>query len=918
MSFASTNPVPLSQLDTALADKVRGRVPLTPSAWAALNPVLAVGEVAIDTAGQVKVGDGQTAYNSLGYMNQSVSPPPQPPLSDPAMQQAIAALAPLDASVPFSGVPKIPTALATGGSPLDTINRAWIENRLANLVPTADAPLVTTHPGLASTGGAGTVGTALTFTAGAASGTPAPTLTYALHHGQNSDVIIGSFVSFATLQSTYPSIQAGWTGNLVLRMNAANTVGVDASGVSTTIIQLSTTSALPVPVTTGISIPTGDGSAPEIPNMTLTVLDSTHYKAAVTSPTDAITSRRLLVWQQATSDTNNNPNTNGVFLGFIAAGVPEFQLDAINGQYARVSAESSNGFSTWFSTPLPLFIAPAPPPANILPWFDPRVQWWIRAGHTFQEIGNRWMWTGFLGQRGSPQYEIIQNVFPPVFHNIGGVETMVFGVSGGWFQHRTMNGMEMWADASTQRQRMQIHTTDESNGIASLKYGHGYWIAWGFKFYANVFTQTDANSEDHSMEVMDCHHSAPSSAMSGQTPIAMYIDGNGYLIRVLWNSSDCNFFSPTGDVDAWGQQRVVLLRDNSEDVTNPHFFVLRFQLDWNINAPIPPYVEMWRKIGLTGSVIRIGRWNIPNTWSGSNNTLFFKYGNHQWYATIPGRPAASLDSPGALIVEDLPGSTTIDENVMFASLLADIPGAAAPPPPPPPAPPPAPSAPTKLQTSGKQQFTATGPSLSFNMFGLTGIHLTAGTTVVIPLVHTSQAGRITSITAGGTNVTAAAGRRGSYNESFMSVELWVVPNIAATDDLIVINAPFVTEIAHFLNCSADEWTALAASAFDVTANNEQTPTTAPTVASGAHAIANSLIYSVVGTRLSSGVDPTNFSTATIDGTLGTAAFVEQNNASHQPGQATYRVVNSGTGSKTSSWTCASQDTGAITVVLKGT
>ena len=42
----------------------------TATNWASANPVLAAGEAVIDsTANKIKLGDGTTAYNSLGYMS---------------------------------------------------------------------------------------------------------------------------------------------------------------------------------------------------------------------------------------------------------------------------------------------------------------------------------------------------------------------------------------------------------------------------------------------------------------------------------------------------------------------------------------------------------------------------------------------------------------------------------------------------------------------------------------------------------------------------------------------------------------------------------------------------------------------------------------------------------------------------------
>lgn len=39
----------------------------TPSNWATVNPVLAAGEIGVETTGKFKFGDGATAWNALPY-----------------------------------------------------------------------------------------------------------------------------------------------------------------------------------------------------------------------------------------------------------------------------------------------------------------------------------------------------------------------------------------------------------------------------------------------------------------------------------------------------------------------------------------------------------------------------------------------------------------------------------------------------------------------------------------------------------------------------------------------------------------------------------------------------------------------------------------------------------------------------------
>jgi hypothetical protein len=64
---------------------------------------------------------------------------------------------------------------------------------------------------------------------------------------------------------------------------------------------------------------------------------------------------------------------------------------------------------------------------------------------------------------------------------------------------------------------------------------------------------------------------------------------------------------------------------------------------------------------------------VPNTYSGSDNLVFPKYGLHQFLPSVPGRPKSSMDMAGALIVEDLPGAVALTPETMFKSLTVAIP-----------------------------------------------------------------------------------------------------------------------------------------------------------------------------------------------------------------------------------------------------
>lgn len=418
----------------------------------------------------------------------------------------------------------------------------------------------------------------------------------------------------------------------------------------------------PAPAAT-VPVPTAT-IAPSTPVPAMVDHSSTHWLVTVPA-----LPARLNVFTQPSSDPAFN-YTQQTELGSVAAGVTAFLVPKTAGAWLRIGAENSAGYSPEKSTPLQLFVGPVVvvppvviPPTGVQPLAsnDPRVLWWVRADQSNAQIGARAPWTGVQGSALSPQYAEISTVPEPNVYN----GRVILARSGGYFQHRIWDGMPLWKDATSSRQRSAIHTTGSvMAGTSDLLRGKSYWFAFGGKFYADMFSQSNP-SEDRTTNFMDFHHDAPSSAMSGATPWAGYADANGYEIRLVWNPSDSGIFSPTGERNWDGAQKLTLIRDNSKDTTRPHFFAFRFKLDFDSSA----YVEAYRQLGVDGPITRLGRWNVPTTYSGSGDHLYPKYGLHQWYGTLTGAPTRSIDMAGALIVEDV----TVPPEVIFRSLTVAIP-----------------------------------------------------------------------------------------------------------------------------------------------------------------------------------------------------------------------------------------------------
>ena len=326
--------------------------------------------------------------------------------------------------------------------------------------------------------------------------------------------------------------------------------------------------------------------------------------------------------------------------------------------------------------------APYPTPSqsgNVLPWDDSRVKFWIRADRTNLEIGNRFLtpgeqysWIGVQGsgRPGQCSYEVIEQLPEPntnIDPATGQPRTVLARVNG-WFQHRIWNSMCGWTGAGpedqTPRYRSAIHTHNGPLGVSSAKYGREYWFAFGGKFYPDIFSQTDPDP-NKTISFMDFHHESPSSAMSGATPWSCNADASGYLCAINWNVSDSGVYSPTGETNWDGAQRLTLVRGSKDDMAQPHFFAFKFKLTPNADG----YVESYRQIGVDGPIEMIGRWNVPTTYSGSNNTLFPKYGLHAWLPPLSGEPTRSIDMAGALLVEDV----SVPVETIFRSLTVALP-----------------------------------------------------------------------------------------------------------------------------------------------------------------------------------------------------------------------------------------------------
>jgi hypothetical protein len=318
---------------------------------------------------------------------------------------------------------------------------------------------------------------------------------------------------------------------------------------------------------------------------------------------------------------------------------------------------------TW-ATPA---VAASSTDVHALDWNDPAVRWWIRADKTNQEIGARfkvpgqeWSWIGVQGSAATNcDYEVIERVAEPNLMK----GRVILARQGGYFQHRIWDGMCLWKG---QRQRSAIHTADGHDHPTSIKRGRSYWFAFGGKFHADMFSQTNP-SGDRSIQFMDFHHKAPSSALSGNSPWSCQADHTGYACQVIWNKNDSGIASPTGEINPGDglAQMVTLVRDRTRDTARPHFLAFRFKLDWDRTA----WVESYRQIGVDGPIERLGRWNVPTTYRGSEDLLFPKYGLHQWYPKLSGQPTRSIDMAGALLVEDV----TVPVDVIFKSLTVAIP-----------------------------------------------------------------------------------------------------------------------------------------------------------------------------------------------------------------------------------------------------
>jgi hypothetical protein len=292
-------------------------------------------------------------------------------------------------------------------------------------------------------------------------------------------------------------------------------------------------------------------------------------------------------------------------------------------------------------------------PVGALGWNDPRVRWWIRADKTNQDIATKYP-TGAQGSVSNCDYDDLVNVPEPNMFD----GRVILARKDGYFQHRIWDGMCLWQG---QRQRSALHTSDRYQDLSSIKVGRSYWFAFGGKFHPDMFSADG----DRAIQILDFHHKSPSSALSGNSPWACYAETSGYSCVLQWNRNDSGITSPSGETGNNGSQLLTIIRDTSRDTTRPHFLAFRFKLSPGADG----WVEVYRQIGVDGPIEKVSSYNVPTTYSGSENLLFPKYGLHQWYPRLTGKPTRSIDMAGALLVEDV----TVPPEVIFRSLTVAIP-----------------------------------------------------------------------------------------------------------------------------------------------------------------------------------------------------------------------------------------------------
>lgn len=701
---------------------------------------------------------------------------------------------------------------------------------------------------------------AQTWTVNAGAWTPAG-VTFLLEIVINGQVAVSSTTG-STLAHNTTNAQAGQQ----IFGRVTGFLGAVSSSPISTAAQTITAVGDTVPVTDGsIALPTASPIPDDPVISSVTDLGNGSWRVVRNSDFSP-DNRSHWFYKAAAAD----PPISSNYLGTTASGITTVVITPPSGfVFVEVGAENSTGYSVNRSTPVQLSVPPAPPPSSgtALADSDTRIRVFVNSTKSGPQLEAAYR---FMSAQ-MPQSISVGAVQNPTTYIIGGIPQSIYrrGAAGssdeGYIVHNLINGMPVWdGGGGDQRMRSAIHSsgpiynTSDPNYLATratqIERNKRYWFATGGTFAADMFSQNQPSNDNNGTQVGDWHHDSPSSAVSGQSPLAFLCNGLGYRALLSWTKggagfeADNNITSPDGGglgVNG-GEALTIIPLTMPSNFSVPHFLAFNW-LSKSLNSGPAYFMQAFRQIGLDGPIETFGPWVVPTTYAGpGGDALYPKIGLHHWHPTLQGGNTRSHRSAGWLLVEDLVGTPTLNAANIFATLTKYIPRVGASPTPPPPPPPPPPSGDATFLQRGTWLHTGaaiddSAVPLDTSANGSTPLtnNLSTGSDVLLEVIHfNSLADRINGITIGtraGTRVNT------TLNTEQSVIEHWHFFNIVGGNKDVTFD--FSSGAANnFVDIALHEMQGLKSSPYHAASSNSALGTsTVAAVTSGVPAQAKTVM-----------------------------------------------------------------------------
>lgn len=293
---------------------------------------------------------------------------------------------------------------------------------------------------------------------------------------------------------------------------------------------------------------------------------------------------------------------------------------------------------------------------------DTRWRWLIDPRLSFSQIMARDPWTAYQINVNTQNDNGLDTISDPYWDPRAGdyrlmtVTDPVYGGSRKAYRMRTGANFTHRVDGTA---RSAFATPWSLTHDQVAQFGRTYWWGYAFKCETDTFASyVSPYEDDEAINVCDWHHTDNTTG-SSQTPFCIFIGGNGYRIKRRWNPDDSG--------GSGGPQSEILHTDTSKDTTNWHWHVWKVKPHWDTTQS--PRWTAWKAVG-EGALTQIFDKSAANAYKNNDANLPLvapKVGIYRWDVSAWGaNNTRTLFIKGAGLIEDLPGTPTLDQHAMLA------------------------------------------------------------------------------------------------------------------------------------------------------------------------------------------------------------------------------------------------------------